>query len=83
VQKHPEVRGMAPFVMGQALLVQGSETKGAVVRGLLPSEEVKVAEFANHMRSGSLDNLKPGEFNIVWAAICRVRWVCFPATRWR
>lgn len=65
VAKHPEVRGMAPFVMGQALLVQGSETKGAMLRGLLPAEEGKVAEFAKHMRSGSLDALKPGEFNIL------------------
>ncbi len=65
VEKHPEVRGMAPFVMGQALLVQGSETKGALIRGLLPSEEGKVAEFSSHMKSGKLEDLKPGEFNIL------------------
>jgi lipoprotein-releasing system permease protein len=65
VAKHPEVRGMAPFVMGQALLVQGGETKGAMIRGLLPAEESKVAEFASHMKSGSLESLKPGEFNIL------------------
>jgi lipoprotein-releasing system permease protein len=56
---------MAPFVAGQALLVQGSETKGAMIRGLLPAEEHKVAEFASHMKQGSLESLKPGEFNIV------------------
>ena len=65
VSKHPEVRGMAPFAMGQALLVQGSETKGVMIRGLLPAEEGKVAEFASHMQSGRLENLKPGEFNII------------------
>jgi lipoprotein-releasing system permease protein len=65
VGKHPEVRGMAPFVSGQALLVQGSETKGALIRGLLPAEESKVAEFATHMASGKLEDLKPGEFNIL------------------
>jgi lipoprotein-releasing system permease protein len=65
VVKHPEVRGTAPYMTGQALLVVGSETKGALVRGLLPSEEGKVAEFASHMKGGSLDSLKAGEFNIV------------------
>ena len=65
VVKHPEVRGTAPYVSGQALLAAGSETKGAMVRGLLPAEEGKVATFAAHMQSGSLDQLKPGEFNII------------------
>ncbi|OYY93579.1 MAG: ABC transporter permease [Hydrogenophilales bacterium 28-61-23] len=68
VAKHPEVRGMAPFVTGQALLVQGSETKGGLIRGLLPAEEGKVAEFASHMKTGKLDDLRPGEFNIVLGA---------------
>ncbi|KAF0102975.1 MAG: lipoprotein-releasing system permease protein [bacterium] len=64
VARHPEVRGSAPYVSGQALLVVGSETKGALVRGLLPQEEGKVAEFAGHMKAGRLDSLRPGEFNI-------------------
>ena len=65
VSKHPEVRGIAPYVTGQALLAAGSETKGALVRGLLPGEEGKVAEFAGHMKSGRLDDLRPGEFNVI------------------
>jgi lipoprotein-releasing system permease protein len=64
-EKHPEVRGLAPFVSGQALLVQGSETKGAMLRGLLPTEERKVADFADHMKHGALEDLRPGEFNIL------------------
>ena len=63
--QHPEVRGMAPFVSGQALLVQGSETKGAMLRGLVPAEETKVAEFASHMKQGKLEDLRPGEFNLL------------------
>ncbi len=68
VGEHPEVRGMAPYVSGQALLAMGGETKGALVRGLLPEEESKVAAFASHMKSGRLGNLKPGEFGIVLGA---------------
>jgi len=68
VAKHPEVRGMAPYVSGQALLALGSETKGTLIRGLLPEEENKVAEFARKMTSGRLADLKPGEFGIVLGA---------------
>ena len=68
VEKHPEVRGMAPFVSGQALLALGSETKGTLVRGLLPDQEDKVAEFTSHMSSGRLSNLRPGEFGIILGA---------------
>ena len=65
VVKHPEVRGTAPYVSGQALLAAGGETKGALVRGLVPAEESQVAEFATHMKSGRLEALKPGEFQII------------------
>ena len=68
VSAHPEVRGMAPFVSSQALLVMGGETKGALVRGLLPEEEGKVADFAEHMQSGALHDLRAGEFGIVLGA---------------
>ena len=72
VARHPEVRGTAPFINAQALLagsgLGGSETKGSLVRGLLPEEEGKVAEFANHMLVGELRDLKPGEFGIVLGA---------------
>jgi lipoprotein-releasing system permease protein len=68
VSQHPEVRGMAPYINAQALLAAGSETKGALVRGLIPAEESKVAEFADRMLDGNLENLKPGEFGIVLGA---------------
>ena len=59
---------MAPYINAQALLAAGSETKGALVRGLIPAEESKVAEFADRMLDGNLENLKPGEFGIVLGA---------------
>ncbi len=68
VGRHPEVRGMAPYVSGQALLALGGETKGTLLRGLLPQEENQVAEFARKMSHGSLSDLKPGEFGIVLGA---------------
>ncbi len=67
-RKHPEVRGFAPYVSGQALLAVGQSTKGAMIRGVLPGQEDQVTDLGAHMRVGALNDLKPGEFNIVLGA---------------
>ncbi|OAI53334.1 cell division protein FtsX, partial [Betaproteobacteria bacterium SCGC AG-212-J23] len=64
-QQHPRVIAAAPFVQAQAMLAAGSAVRGAVVRGILPAEEERVANFAQYMRMGSLDALKPGGFGVV------------------
>jgi lipoprotein-releasing system permease protein len=68
VARHPEVRGSAPYINAQALLSAGSETKGSLVRGLLPEEEGKVAQFAEKMIVGELTDLKPGEWGLILGA---------------
>ena len=61
----PHVVASAPFVNAQGLLTVGQAVRGSVVRGILPESERKVADIGSHMRAGSLDALRPGEFNIV------------------
>ena len=68
VAHHPEARGSAPYINAQALLAAGSETKGALVRGLLPAEEGKVAEFGHKMIVGELADLKSGEWGLILGA---------------
>ncbi len=65
VRAHPDVVGAAPFVEVQAMLVGPSNVSGAIVRGILPVEEDQVAGLRKDMVSGSVDDLKAGEFNIV------------------
>ena len=65
VTQDPRVLGAAPFVQAQAMLSNGQAVRGAIVRGIQPAEEEKVADFARHMKRGSLDALKPGEFGVV------------------
>jgi lipoprotein-releasing system permease protein len=65
VSTYPHVLASAPFVQGQAMLAAGRAGRGAVVRGIDPGEEERVADFARHLRSGSLDSLKPGTFNVI------------------
>src|SRR5262249_19637317 len=55
----------APFIQAQAMLSAGRAVRGALIRGILPAQEEKVAEVGGHMRSGSLESLKPGAWNIV------------------
>ncbi|MCC7080788.1 MAG: lipoprotein-releasing ABC transporter permease subunit [Burkholderiales bacterium] len=67
-QNHPDVIAAAPFVMAQSMLSFGSNVQGAVIRGIDPAAEAKVADVGRHMKAGSLDLLKPGEFGIVLGA---------------
>lgn len=68
VATHPRVVAAAPFVQQQGMLSFDGQVKGAVVRGILPAEEERVADFVRHMKSGRLDALQPGEFGIVLGA---------------
>ncbi len=63
--KDKRVQAAAPFVNAQGLLSSGDAVRGAIVRGVLPEAEDKVADIGRHMRSGKLAALKPGEFGIV------------------
>jgi lipoprotein-releasing system permease protein len=63
--KNPAVRAGAPFVQSQGMLLRDGAMRPAVIRGVLPSEEPKVSDVAKTVRQGSLDALRPGEFNIV------------------
>ena len=64
-QKNPQVIASAPYVQAQGLLSFSGNVRGAIVRGVLPAEEAKVADIGEHMKLGKLSDLKPGEFGIV------------------
>jgi len=67
-ERHPQVVGVAPFVETQIMLVNGQNVSGALLRGILPEEEPKVAEIAEAMKQGRLEDLAPGEFDIILGA---------------
>jgi lipoprotein-releasing system permease protein len=68
LQGAPHVIASAPYIMAQGLLSYDQEVKGAVVHGILPAQEDKVADLGSHMKAGMLTDLKPGEFGIVLGA---------------
>ncbi|RJG06476.1 lipoprotein-releasing ABC transporter permease subunit [Noviherbaspirillum cavernae] len=63
--QNPEVKGAAPYVAGQAMMMRDDTVRGVVIRGVLPQEEPKVSDVAAQVREGSFDHLTSGEFNIV------------------
>ncbi|MEW9572651.1 lipoprotein-releasing ABC transporter permease subunit [Rhodanobacter sp. Si-c] len=61
---NPHVRGAAPYVEIQALL-QGRAPAAAMARGIDPRLEPSVVDIGQHMVHGKLDELTPGNWNIV------------------
>ncbi|HZV99709.1 MAG TPA: lipoprotein-releasing ABC transporter permease subunit [Methylophilaceae bacterium] len=68
VKGKTHVEAAAPYIMAQGMLSFGQNVQGAIVRGILPAEEDRVAELGSHMRAGQLSDLRAGEFGIVLGA---------------
>lgn len=67
-RQNPEVVAGAPYVSTQGMLANGDRVRGAILRGVVPDLENRVADFAGHMKAGRLEDLKPGAFGIVLGA---------------
>jgi lipoprotein-releasing system permease protein len=63
--QQPHVLASAPYITAQGMLSYGSGVQGAIIRGILPAEEDQVADLGRHMKVGTLQNLRPGEFGII------------------
>ena len=61
----PHVTGAAPYIEEQAMLANGANMGGAIVRGIIPGDEPRVSEVGKKLLSGSLNNLTPGSYNII------------------
>src|SRR5512145_2127910 len=61
----PDVIAAAPYINQQGLLGNQQNVQGALIRGILPQDEDKVADIGRHMKVGALTDLRPGEFGIV------------------
>ncbi|GGX81499.1 hypothetical protein GCM10007160_06020 [Litchfieldella qijiaojingensis] len=63
------VIGVAPYVEQQGMFSAGGNNKGAMVTGVDPEYESQVSIIGNHMQRGSLDDLVPGEWNVVLGSL--------------
>jgi lipoprotein-releasing system permease protein len=63
--REPGVVAVVPFVESRSLLANGDHVAGAMVRGILPEEEVKAVGLGGRMLDGKLESLQAGKFQIV------------------
>ena len=60
-----QVVASAPFVLSQVLLAQGDDMRGALVRGIDPTQEVLVTDAVALMPPEVLAQLQSGQFGVV------------------
>src|SRR5262245_35395992 len=58
LQKQPHVVAAAPDIYEQVLVSLGSRARGAVLKGIIPSEERKVSDLLNSIKQGTADALE-------------------------
>ncbi len=61
----PRVLAAAPYVSGEAMLSAFGNISGALIRGIEPQAEQRVARIGEHMIRGSLEDLEAGAFRVV------------------
>lgn len=66
--KTKRVVASAPYISAQGMLSYSQGVQGAIIRGIEPAAEDKVADLGRHMKAGNLTDLKAGEFGIILGA---------------
>ena len=57
----PRVTGAAPAIMGQGMIIAGTQNGFVTIKGIIPELEAEVTDVEKAMKSGSLDALNPVE----------------------
>jgi lipoprotein-releasing system permease protein len=57
----PRVLGAAPVILGQGMIIGGTQDGFVTIKGIIPDLEKEVTEIEKAMQSGSLDALEPVE----------------------
>ena len=65
LEKQPHVVAAAPIIYEQVLISIGSNSRGAVLKGIIPKDERKVSDLLDSVKQGSAEALEPAENGIV------------------
>jgi lipoprotein-releasing system permease protein len=60
-----EVRGLAPFVSGEGMLVKANMLRGVNVVGILPDQEVLISQIKSETHSGDIQSLSPKSYHLL------------------
>jgi lipoprotein-releasing system permease protein len=63
--RRPGVLAAVPFIESEAMAANGKRVVGAMVRGVLPSEERKATGLAQRLKSGRLEDLQAGAYRTI------------------
>jgi lipoprotein-releasing system permease protein len=55
----PHVQAIAPGLYGQVLISRGARSGGALIKGIVPDDELKVGNLLQSVREGSFSDLAP------------------------
>jgi lipoprotein-releasing system permease protein len=61
----PHVKAVAPGLYGQVLISRGARSGGALIKGIVPTDERKIGNLLQSIRQGSADELAPGPASVV------------------
>jgi lipoprotein-releasing system permease protein len=61
----PGVKGAAPYIEEQGMLIHGDKSSGVLLRGILPGDERQVVDLAPHLASGRLTDLVAGRYRVI------------------
>lgn len=64
-ERNPHVRAAVPYVERGSWIVGNAANAGALIRGILPEQEPRVADIGSKMIAGRLTTLQPGSWGIV------------------
>src|SRR6185369_9785210 len=59
--KQPHVVAAAPAIFEQVLISRGPRARGAVLKGMIPQDEMRVSDLLKTVRVGSIDALKEAD----------------------
>ena len=68
LSKEPHIVATAPAIYEQVLISRGPRARGAVLKGMIPSEERKVSDLLSTVKIGSADALGAGTIRISTSA---------------
>jgi len=63
LQNVPHVKAIAPGLYGQVLISRGARSGGALIKGIVPDDELKVGNLLQSVNEGSFAELAPTTFD--------------------
>jgi lipoprotein-releasing system permease protein len=56
----PHVQAVAPGLYGQVLISRGPRSGGALIKGIVPADELRIGDLLQSVKQGSITELAPG-----------------------